>query len=34
MIELGILVAISGLVALSVAIYLVKKGNAHKTTSK
>ena len=34
MIEIGILVAISGLVALSVAIYLIKKGKTHKSASK
>jgi len=34
MIELGILVAFSGLVALFVAIYLIKKGKTDKTASK
>ena len=34
MIELGILVALSGLVALFVAIYLIKKGKTHKAAPK
>ena len=34
MIELGILVALSGLVALFVAIYLIKKGKTDKAASK
>ena len=34
MIELGILVALSGLAALFVAIYLIKKGKTHKAAPK